>query len=201
MMPVSRSTPRIRRTQALYGLLLAAVALSGGRSWEGLAGLGLQAAGFALVVTGTLWRLWSTAFIAGRKDVELVCEGPYARCRHPLYFGSLVASVGLALSTRSVVIMLVLPGALTVLLWSAIRREESLLAAGHGGRWQDYRARVPAVWPRAGRMPPAPPREVDLSVYFKAFLDAATVFGLWLLVILLDALRSMGAWPALFQLP
>ena len=200
-MPVSRSTPRIRQTRALYGLLLAVVALSGGRAWDGLAGLGLQAAGFVLVVMGTLWRVWTTAFIAGRKDIELVCDGPYARCRHPLYFGSLVTSVGLALSTRSVVIMLALPVALAILLWSAMRREETLLAAGHGPRWRAYRERVPAFWPRAGRMPPPPRREVDLSVFFKAFLDAATLFGLWLLVIVLDALRSMGAWPALFNLP
>jgi protein-S-isoprenylcysteine O-methyltransferase Ste14 len=200
-MAVSASTPRIRLTQGLYVLVLLAAASTGGRAFEGAAGLLAQAGGFALVVAGTLWRLWASAFIAGRKDVEVVEDGPYARCRHPLYFGSLLAAIGLALSTRSLVLTLALPGLLLVLLAAAMRREEGLLARRHGAAWQDYRARVPLLWPRAGRLAAPLPRLVDTAVYFKAFLDAATMFGLWVLVIALDALRMQGAWPSPWVLP
>ncbi len=200
-MAVSSSTPRIRLTQALYAGLLLAVALSGGRTFETAAGLAAQATGFALVVAGTLWRMWASVFIAGRKDVELVEAGPYARCRHPLYFGSLVAALGLGLSTRSLVLAIAVPLSMAALAGLAMRREERLLAGRFGSQWQDYRRRVPALWPRGGRIPATVRRDIDVQVYFKAFLDAATVFGLWLLVVALDGLRSMGAWTAPWTLP
>jgi len=200
-MAVSSSTPRIRLTRALYAGLLLAVALTGGRAFEAAAGLAAQAAGFALVVVGTLWRMWASAFIAGRKDVELVGAGPYARCRHPLYFGSLVVATGLGLSTRSLVLTFAVPLAMAALAGFAMRREEGFLADQFGSRWQDYRLRVPALWPRVGRIPAAGRRDIDVGVYFKAFLDAATVFGLWLLVVALDGLRSMGAWVVPWVLP
>ena len=195
------STPRIRLTQAFYVLLLMAVALSGGRFFAGATGPAVEAAGFALVVAGTLWRLWASVFVAGRKDVELVDVGPYARCRHPLYFGSLVAGMGLALSTRSLVLTIALPAVLAGSLWFAARREERYLAGRHGAAWRDYRARVNAFWPGLRGAPTPARREVELSVYRKAFLDAATMFGLWLLVVALDALRMQGAWQAAFGLP
>ena len=200
-MAVSSSTPRIRLTQALYAGLLLAVALSGGRTFETAAGLAAQAAGFALVVAGTLWRMWASVFIAGRKDVELVEAGPYARCRHPLYFGSLVAALGLGLSTRSLVLAIAVPLSMAALAGLAMRREERLLAGRFGSQWQDYRHRVPALWPRGGRISATVRRDIDVQVYFKAFLDAATVFGLWLLVVALDGLRSTGAWTAPWTLP
>lgn len=200
-MAVSSSTPRIRVTQALYLALLLVVALSGGRALEAAAGLLAQAVGFALVVAGTLWRMWASVFIAGRKDVELVDAGPYARCRHPLYLGSLVAAFGLGLSTRSLVLALAVPLTMGVLAGFAMRSEERFLADRHGSQWQAYRSRVPALWPRGGRMSAMGRRDIDVSVYFKAFLDAATMFGLWLLVVALDALRSMGAWVAPWILP
>ena len=200
-MAVSMSTPRIRLTQFLYVLALLAVALTDGRALEGMAGLAAQAAGFALVVAGTLWRVWASAFIAGRKDAEVVDAGPYARCRHPLYLGSLVAGLGLALSTRSIVLTVALPSILTALLGLAIRREERLLKDQHDEAWLRYRDRVPALWPRSGPVPAVGRREVDLPVYRKAFFDAATMMLLWLLVISLDGLRARGAWEALFALP
>jgi protein-S-isoprenylcysteine O-methyltransferase Ste14 len=200
-MTVSMSTPRIRLTQFLYVLALLAVALTDGRALEGIAGLAAQAVGFALVIAGTLWRVWASAFIAGRKDTEVVDAGPYARCRHPLYFGSLVAGLGLALSTRSVALTLALPVMLFALLGLAIRREERLLEERHDETWLSYRDRVPALWPRSGPMPAVGRREVDLPIYRKAFFDAATMLLLWLLVVSLDGLRAQGAWEPLFALP
>lgn len=195
------STPRIRLTQALYMLVLLLVATSGGRSLDGQAGLAAQAIGFILLTAGTLWRLWASVFIAGRKDVEIVDAGPYARCRHPLYLGSLVAALGLALSTRSLVLTLALPTLLAMIARRAIAREERFLADRHGDAWRDYASRVPLLWPGPGDSARSGPRQVNLAVYRKAFLDAAAMFGLWLLLVALEALRSQGAWAALFRLP
>ena len=197
----SASTPRIRLTQALFLLVLWAVAVSDGHLFDGLGGLAVQAAGFVLVSVGTLWRIWTSAFIAGRKDAELVDAGPYARCRHPLYFGSLVAGLGLALTTRSLVLTIALPATMFLVLWRAMRREERFLGEHYGPAWAAYRARVPAIWPRLGPVALGARYEVNLPVYRKAFFDAATIFALWLFVVGLDALRPYGAWRAWFPLP
>lgn len=201
-MSASLSTPRIRLTQLLYLGVLAAVVATDGRALEGGAGLAAQAAGFLLVGTAVLGRIWTTLFIAGRKDEQLVRDGPYARCRHPLYLCSVVAALGIGLTTRSVVLTGVLPSLVAALAASAAWREERVLRQVHGQEWLSYRNAVPAIWP-ARPTPVTSDRVVVVvvPVYRKAFLDAASFLVLWLLVLLLDSLRSGGAWQALFRLP
>ena len=84
-MTESASTPRLRATFAIYLALVASTAVVGpdhvASTWYYLSG----AAGFVCVALACLGRIWSSVFIAGHKDEELVTTGPYARCRHPLY--------------------------------------------------------------------------------------------------------------------
>ena len=195
------STWRLRATQLLFLLTLAAVALTGGRALEGTPGVLAQALGFLLVIGGTLWRIWTSAFIAGRKEIELLEYGPYARCRHPLYFGSFAVGLGLGLTTRSVVVTAVLLISLGVAFWLAIRSEDRFLADRHGEAWAAFRRRVPAFWPRSGPAPMPDGRVVDLRIFRKAFLDGASVLFLWLLLVVLDTLRMQGAWQTWFRLP
>ena len=200
-MTTSGSTPRIRLTQALYLLVLALVAMSDGRRLQGSSALLAQSAGFLLVVAAVLARLWITLFIAGRKDEQLVRDGPFARCRHPLYLGSIVGAIGIGLTTLSLTLALVLPLIIGAIAFTAARREDAALLAAHGKAWREYHDSVPAFWPNwsHGRMPESvavPPR-----IYRKAFLDAASFLALWLLVLLLESLRASGAWQALFSLP
>ncbi len=200
-MATSGSTPRIRLTQFLYLLALALVALSGGRGLQGAGSLLAQSAGFVLVALSVLWRLWTTLFIAGRKDEELVRDGPFALCRHPLYLGSIVGSAGIGLTTLSLTLTIVLPLVVGVIVLLAARREDALLLAAHGNAWREYAESVPAFRPggQARRTPETV--TVPVRIYRKAFLDAASFLGLWLLVLLIESLRAGGAWPALFRLP
>lgn len=200
-MSASFSTPRIRLTQLLYLGVLAAVVATGGRALEGGAGLAAQAAGFLLVGTAVLGRIWTTLFIAGRKDEQLVREGPYARCRHPLYLCSVVAALGIGLTTRSVVLTAVLPSLIAALAALAAWREDRVLRQMHGQDWLSYRDAVPAIWPARPKPVTSGRVIVVVPVYRKAFLDAASFLVLWLLVLLLDSLRSGGAWQASFRLP
>jgi protein-S-isoprenylcysteine O-methyltransferase Ste14 len=50
--------------------------------WEAL----LFFVGLLLVGIATVGRLWCSLYISGRKSAELVMDGPYSICRHPLYF-------------------------------------------------------------------------------------------------------------------
>ena len=200
-MATSGSTPRIRLTQLLYLSVLALVAMSGGRSLEGAGSLLAQSAGFVLVAAAVLWRLWTTLFIAGRKDEELVCDGPFALCRHPLYLGSIVGAAGIGLTTLSLSLTIALPVAIAAIAFLAARREDALLLAAHGNAWREYADSVPAFRPGGSARRAPGTITVPVRIYRKAFLDAASFLGLWLLVLLLENLRAGGAWPALFRLP
>ena len=200
-MTTSRSTPRIRLTQALYLLVLALASMSGGRSLQGGIALIAQSAGFLLVVTAVLARLWITLFIAGRKDEQLVREGPFSVCRHPLYLASIIGAIGIGLTSLSLALTIALPLAIGAIVFTAARREDSALLAAHGDAWRDYRDSVPAFWPNSLRQQSPEWVTVPPRIYRKAFLDAASFLGLWLLVLLLEALRAGGAWQALFSLP
>lgn len=200
-MTASASTPRIRLTRLIYLLVLAAAALSEGRAVQGDAGLLAQAGGFLLVTAAVLGRLWTTLFIAGRKEEELVREGPYSICRHPLYLCSVIASLGIALTTRSIALMLALPALTGVIAGIAARREDRALARAHRDDWPPYRDAVPGFRPAWSKHRMPDRVSVPPAIYRKAFLDAASFLALWLAVLLLETLRAGGAWPAVFHLP
>ena len=200
-MTASASTPRIRLTRLIYLLVLAAAALSEGRAIGGGAGLLAQAAGFLLVTAAVLGRLWTTLFIAGRKEEELVRAGPYSVCRHPLYLCSVIASLGIALTTRSVALIVALPALTGIIAGIAARREDRVLAQTHRDEWPRYRDAVPGFRPAWSRHRMPERVSVPPAIYRKAFLDAASFLALWLAVLLLETLRAGGAWPASFRLP
>ena len=200
-MTASVSTPRVRLTQLIYLLVLAAVALSEGRAIEDGAGLLAQAAGFLLVTAAVLGRLWTTLFIAGRKEEQLVREGPYSACRHPLYLCSAIAALGIGLTTRSIVLIAALPVLVGAIGWSAARREDRELLRAHRADWPEYRDAVPAFWPAWSKRRMPDRVSVPPGIYRKAFLDAAAFLALWLAVLVLETLRAGGAWPAPFPLP
>jgi protein-S-isoprenylcysteine O-methyltransferase Ste14 len=67
-------------------------------AWEAI----LFFAGLILVGIATVGRLWCSLYISGRKSAELVVEGPYSICRHPLYLFSLLGVTGLGLASEVV---------------------------------------------------------------------------------------------------
>ena len=200
-MTTSRSTARLRLTALALVALLVLVAVSERSLAAGLAGLWLQLAGLLCVAAAALGRVWTSVFIAGFKDTRLVRCGPYARLRHPLYALSLLAMLGIALTTRSAVLgtaLLVLSAAQFVV---AARGEDSLLGARHGADFARYAATVPAFVP--GRSPGDVPDSLEIRprVLWKSFVDAASLFGYWTLLVAADALQRSGRTPSWFMLP
>jgi protein-S-isoprenylcysteine O-methyltransferase Ste14 len=200
-MGTTDSRPRVRLTHAIYLLVLAAVAITDGRAIDGGAALAAQALGFVLVAAAVLERLWTTLFIAGRKGAELVVNGPYATSRHPLYFWSVVAALGIGLTTRSIVLTFALPLAIGLGATFAARREDAALLSSHDTAWRGYRNTVPAFWPALSMDHLPDIVTVQPRIYWRAFLDAASFLTLWLCVILLEDLRAVGAWASWFRLP
>jgi protein-S-isoprenylcysteine O-methyltransferase Ste14 len=106
-----------------------------GEPWLRIAGFALEAIGVAMFVVGRIALGDAfTPFPRPRERGRLHTTGIYARARHPVYGGVLVAGVGLSLQ-RSLLVLL--PTAvLAVIFWLKSIREESWLAE----RYPEYRA-------------------------------------------------------------
>lgn len=108
----------------------------------------IEQLGFLLLILAALGRIWSLAYIAGRKNRELCRLGPYSLMRNPLYFFSFVGVVGFTLALQHP-LLTAATGAGFLLYYSAvIRSEERRLRALHGAEFDDYCATVPRFFPR-----------------------------------------------------
>jgi len=107
----------------------------GGEPWLRIAGFLLEAAGVGMFILSriTLGRSF-TPFPRPRDLSTLRSTGIYARARHPVYGGLLVAALGLSLHRSPLV--LAPTAVLAFVFWLKSIREEAWLAE----RYQDYPA-------------------------------------------------------------
>jgi protein-S-isoprenylcysteine O-methyltransferase Ste14 len=108
-----------------------------------LTALGLGLAVFARVYLGRNW----SAEVVIRKDHRLIRSGPYARIRHPIYTGLLLALLGAVLAigeVRAIVAFAII----TVAFFFKARREESFLVQEFGDEFDRYRRQTGLFLPR-----------------------------------------------------
>jgi protein-S-isoprenylcysteine O-methyltransferase Ste14 len=94
--------------------------------------------------------LWIRGYAAGylHKQERLAAAGPYAYTRNPLYFGSAVLMLGLALAANSWISSFVLIGYFAVFYSMVMRREEEELRQNFGPAFEQYARSVPLFFPR-----------------------------------------------------
>ena len=95
-------------------------------------------AGAVVALVGEAIRIWAAGHL--EKSREVTASGPYAWTRHPLYFGSTLIGIGLAIGAASVAVAALVLGYLAVTLTAAIRTEEAHLTEKFGAAYPEYRA-------------------------------------------------------------
>ena len=108
----------------------------------------LMALGWSALVLGLAIRLWGTAAIAGRKGIEVVCDGPYALCRNPLYWGTFLIAVSMTLFLQSGVFAVSLIPPVLLYLFGVVPAEERFLKLQLGRNYTSYCERIPRWWPK-----------------------------------------------------
>jgi protein-S-isoprenylcysteine O-methyltransferase Ste14 len=106
--------------------------------------------GWALVVFFVGWNGWGlwlfarhrTGLLPGQPADALIEEGPFRVSRKPLYVGLLALYLGLALLAPTFWGLVLFPVAVLLLLWGAIRPEESYLRERFGASYDAYARRV-----------------------------------------------------------
>lgn len=197
----SASTPRLRLTLLFYLALVGAAAFCAPRAAGALWSGATQCAALLLVAFACLGRIWCSVFIAGRKDMGIVTEGPYAVSRHPLYSLSFVGGLGLALTTGSVTLVALTAIVLAALFSGAARREERWLGTHHREAWARYAQATPRWWPDWSRWSLPPATVVHPAILWKAFVDAGAFFLLYALLLAAVWLREAAVLPTLATLP
>ena len=97
----------------------------------------LLALGALVALCGEAVRVWAAGHL--EKGREVTMSGPYRLTRHPLYLGSSIIGLGLAIAAGSVVVAVLVGAYLAVTLTAAIRTEEAHLTEKFGAAYPEYR--------------------------------------------------------------
>jgi protein-S-isoprenylcysteine O-methyltransferase Ste14 len=102
------------------------------------------AAGAAIAIAGEALRIWAAGHL--EKGREVTMSGPYRMMRHPLYLGSSLIGVGLAIASASVAVTVLVTVYLVATMAAAIGSEEAHLTKKFGGAYPQYRGgAAPAI--------------------------------------------------------
>ena len=100
------------------------------------------AIGMSVAAGGEAIRIWAAGHL--RKSREVTVSGPYRWMAHPLYVGSSVMGVGLAMASASVPVAVLIGVYLVATLTAAIKSEEAFLRRTFGDQYDLYRSGVEA---------------------------------------------------------
>jgi protein-S-isoprenylcysteine O-methyltransferase Ste14 len=161
----------------------------------------LGVVGWAAFAAGAAVRFWATLYIGGRKERDLVTDGPYSLCRNPLYVGSLLLMVAAGLLMKSLVFVAAVVVVAAVYLLTTVPVEEEYLRATHGEAFDRYAARVPRIVPSPAAF--HTPERIEVNVRTLRLECARAARWVWLPVVALGVawLRTQPGWPTFFTLP
>ena len=97
-------------------------------------------------LVGLALRAWAAGYL--HKQEVLTVTGPYAYSRNPLYLGSAVLALGVAIATRSWISSLLLGLYFVVFYSMVMHREEDELRLRHAENFDRYATAVPLFFPR-----------------------------------------------------
>jgi hypothetical protein len=98
--------------------------------------------GMSVAAAGEAIRIWAAGHL--RKSREVTVSGPYRWLPHPLYVGSSVMGVGLAIASASVLVAVLIAIYLVATLTAAIKSEEAFLRRAFGEQYDLYRSGLDA---------------------------------------------------------
>jgi protein-S-isoprenylcysteine O-methyltransferase Ste14 len=104
---------------------------------------GLDLIAWFILALGIAIRGWSSREISGRKKTAVVCTGPYALCRNPLYWGTFFIALSQLAFLRTIAfgVIMLIPIALYIL--GVVPAEERYFTWALGVEYRDYCGRPP----------------------------------------------------------
>jgi protein-S-isoprenylcysteine O-methyltransferase Ste14 len=161
----------------------------------------LEVLGWLTFFAGAGLRFWATLYIGGRKRLIVVSEGPYSICRNPLYLGTFLIALSVAIILQSVTFLAcVLVGAIFY-AWATVPAEERYLSRQLGEGYMRYCQEVPRFIPRLSNFGTPATIVVSVRALRLECNRAARWVMLPVLADLLCRLRAEDWWPHWVNLP
>jgi protein-S-isoprenylcysteine O-methyltransferase Ste14 len=141
-------TQLLARFRVFLGFVFAAIVL-----WLATPTLQSLMFGAILAAIGESIRIWASGHL--EKSKEVTQSGPYRYTRHPLYLGSSVIGIGVAVVANNLIVAAIVMAYLALTLTAAMRSEEAHLREKFGDAYDAYaQRRAPKVersfsWQRA----------------------------------------------------
>jgi protein-S-isoprenylcysteine O-methyltransferase Ste14 len=161
----------------------------------------LEILGWLIFFAGAGLRFWATLYIGGRKRLVVVSDGPYSICRHPLYLGTFLIALSVAVILQSMTFLAcVLVGGVFYAM-ATVPAEERYLIGQLGEPYIRYCRDVPRFLPRLSNF--STPMTLVVSVRALR-LECSRACRWVLLPVLADLIcqvRSEAWWPHWINLP
>ncbi|MGE3956622.1 MAG: isoprenylcysteine carboxylmethyltransferase family protein [Vicinamibacterales bacterium] len=125
-------TRRLARLRVPLGFLFALLVI-----WLARPTGTLLLAGSAVALVGEALRIWAAGHL--NKSREVTSSGPYRHFAHPLYVGSSIMGVGLAIASGSLAVALLIAIYMGATITAAVRSEEAFLRQKFGDQYDRYR--------------------------------------------------------------
>jgi protein-S-isoprenylcysteine O-methyltransferase Ste14 len=93
-------------------------------------------AGLVVAASGELLRIWAAGHL--EKSREVTTSGPYRFTRHPLYLGSTLIGIGVAIAAASLIVAAIIGVYIGLTLSAARRSEEAHLREKFGDAYDAY---------------------------------------------------------------
>ena len=124
-------TRLLTRFRVGLGFLFAAIVL-----WLSRPEWSSWVAGAVIAASGELLRIWAAGHL--EKSQEVTSSGPYRFARHPLYMGSTMIGIGVAVASASFAVAAIIGVYLGFTLSAARRSEEAHLRDKFGDAYDAY---------------------------------------------------------------
>ena len=141
-------TRLLARWRVFLGFVFGAVVL-----WLATPTLRSLVIGGIIAILGESIRVWAAGHL--EKSKEVTSSGPYRYTRHPLYLGSSLIGIGMAVIANNLVVAFIVIAYLALTLTAAMRSEEAHLREKFGDAYDAYaQQRAPSMerifsWQRA----------------------------------------------------
>lgn len=155
----------------------------------------LDGVGWLLVAAGIAVRAWASREISGRKRHSIVDTGPYALCRNPLYWGTLLLALAQLSFLRSLSFLLALCVPVGLYLFGVVPAEERYLAAVLDEPYREYCRRTPRWWPRWNPKAWSSLALPDHRAYRRELLSHLCWAALPFIAELIGYCRELPGWP------
>ncbi len=157
----------------------------------------LEVVSFLLLLAGAMGRVWTSAYISGRKNTELVTDGPYSLTRNPLYFFSFLAYIGAGLAFEKITVAAAFAVLFVLTHWTTIAAEERKLRERYGEQFDHYARRVPRFIPRLQALELPEYVTYNAAVFNRAVLDCSLIMLCFVLGVVIKYAQHAGILPVL----